>query len=99
MTLGGAETHIPVANWLLTADGLSIHTQKAQQEVQEAATRTATARLPRPPSTAQQQQRLKNNTIARLEADLAASKARIDQVPATHLSTNQKCKPNCPSLR
>ncbi|KAK9904186.1 hypothetical protein WJX75_006256 [Coccomyxa subellipsoidea] len=54
--------------------------KKAQQEVQEAATRTATARLPRPPSTAQQQQRLKNNTIARLEADLAASKARIDQL-------------------
>ncbi|BDA45827.1 hypothetical protein COCOBI_07-6140 [Coccomyxa sp. Obi] len=52
--------------------------KEAKQQLQEAPTRTGTARLPRVPSAAQPQ-RLKD-TNARLEAELAASRTRIEQL-------------------
>ncbi|CAL8470589.1 g10131 [Coccomyxa elongata] len=57
---------------------LKAQLKEAKQQLQEAPTRTGTARLPRAPSAAQPQ-RLKD-TNARLEAELAASRTRIEQL-------------------
>ena len=57
---------------------LPVCLQEAKQQLQEAPKRTSTARLPRLPSAAQPQ-RLKD-TNARLEAELAAARTRIQQV-------------------
>lgn len=54
--------------------------QEVKQQLHDAPTHTATARLPRPSSTAAQQPQRLREAAARLEADLAASKARIEQV-------------------